>query len=172
MAEGKITFTFKGLRHPEQPWLVVSADSALELADTITSLGLDPVQALQAVGSTGAVAGAIERATQNLTAGGLNPSVAPENTPPAQAYQPPPAAAPQAPQPPAYQPPAQQQPWGAAPSNGNFAEPTCHHGARQHRSGTGRTGKPWAAWMCPSPKGTPDQCDPIWDRDPEYVAPF
>jgi hypothetical protein len=37
---------------------------------------------------------------------------------------------------------------------------TCQHGQRQYKSGQGAKG-PWAAWMCPAPKGTPDQCKPI-----------
>lgn len=37
--------------------------------------------------------------------------------------------------------------------------PTCKHGAMTFRSGTSaKTGKEWKAWMCPAPKGTPDQC--------------
>ena len=41
--------------------------------------------------------------------------------------------------------------------------PACKHGNMTHRSGTGAKG-PWRAWMCPAPKGTPDQCEPIWIR--------
>lgn len=37
--------------------------------------------------------------------------------------------------------------------------PTCKHGAMTYREGMSqKTGKPWRAWMCPAPKGTPDQC--------------
>lgn len=37
--------------------------------------------------------------------------------------------------------------------------PTCKHGAMTFKEGVSqKTGKPWKAWMCPSPKGTPDQC--------------
>lgn len=47
----------------------------------------------------------------------------------------------------------------------------CKHGAMQARTGTGAKG-PWKAYMCPSPKGTPDQCDPQWIRrnDPEWSS--
>lgn len=57
---------------------------------------------------------------------------------------------------------------GSAPAEGQpqvveGQAPTCKHGNMTHRSGTGAKG-PWKAWMCPAPKGTPDQCDPIWIR--------
>lgn len=45
----------------------------------------------------------------------------------------------------------------------------CKHGDMTRRTGSGAKG-PWKAFMCPSPKGTPDQCDPIWIRrnEPEW----
>ena len=45
----------------------------------------------------------------------------------------------------------------------------CKHGPMTKRTGTGAKG-PWKAFMCPSPKGTPDQCEPQWVRrnDPEW----
>jgi hypothetical protein len=48
--------------------------------------------------------------------------------------------------------------------------PSCKHGTRKHKSGAGAKG-PWQAWMCPSPKGTPDQCEPMWIRrgEPGWV---
>jgi len=39
----------------------------------------------------------------------------------------------------------------------------CKHGEMTKRTGNGPKG-PWKAYMCPSPKGTPDQCEPIWVR--------
>lgn len=39
--------------------------------------------------------------------------------------------------------------------------PSCQHGTLVHKAGTGTKG-PWQAWMCPSAKGTPDQCQPMW----------
>ena len=39
----------------------------------------------------------------------------------------------------------------------------CKHGEMSKRTGSGPKG-PWKAFMCPSPKGTPDQCEPIWVR--------
>lgn len=50
------------------------------------------------------------------------------------------------------------QPAPAAPAGGGY---TCNHGSRNFKEGNGAKG-PWAAWMCPTPKGTPDQCPPLW----------
>lgn len=43
------------------------------------------------------------------------------------------------------------------------ADKTCKHGNMSFKSGTGAKG-PWKGWFCPSPKGTPDQCQPIFIR--------
>ena len=54
------------------------------------------------------------------------------------------------------------------------AAPTCVHGPRTYRTGTSTRG-PWAAWFCPTPKGTPGQCEPAWvDQVPvtPESAPF
>lgn len=40
---------------------------------------------------------------------------------------------------------------------------TCKHGIMSQRTGSGAKG-PWKAYMCPSAKGTPDQCEPVWLR--------
>ena len=39
--------------------------------------------------------------------------------------------------------------------------PTCQHGARKYISGN-KNGKPWAMYACPTQKGAPDQCPPVW----------
>lgn len=39
--------------------------------------------------------------------------------------------------------------------------PSCHHGTKTAKKGNGAKGE-WRAWMCPAPKGTPDQCSPAW----------
>ena len=52
------------------------------------------------------------------------------------------------------------------PTQTNTASPsgkTCKHGPMTPRTGNGAKG-PWKAYMCPSPKGTPDQCEPEWIR--------
>jgi hypothetical protein len=56
-----------------------------------------------------------------------------------------------------------------APPTGAPIGRTCKHGPMTKRSGAGAKG-PWKGWMCPSPKGTPDQCDPIFVRrnEPEW----
>lgn len=51
------------------------------------------------------------------------------------------------------------------PPNDIFS-PTCKHGVKKHKAGQGAKG-PWQAWMCPSPKGTVDQCQPQWIRQGE-----
>jgi hypothetical protein len=57
------------------------------------------------------------------------------------------------------------EPWDVQPAEPAASQPpVCFHGPRTYRSGTGKNGKPWQAWMCPSPKGTPGQCEPEWIR--------
>jgi hypothetical protein len=48
-------------------------------------------------------------------------------------------------------------------SNANVApvSRTCTHGVMTPRTGSGAKG-PWKGYFCPSPKGTPDQCSPIF----------
>jgi hypothetical protein len=55
----------------------------------------------------------------------------------------------------------------AAPST---PSPSCKHGTRKHKAGASAKG-PWQAWMCPSAKGTSDQCEPIWIKrgEPGWV---
>lgn len=43
------------------------------------------------------------------------------------------------------------------------ADKVCKHGNMSFKSGTGAKG-PWKGWFCPSPKGTPDQCQPVFIR--------
>lgn len=64
--------------------------------------------------------------------------------------------------------PVVQQPQTFTPSTAPTGK-TCKHGEMTKRTGAGAKG-PWKAFMCPSPKGTPDQCDPIWIRrnEPEW----
>lgn len=76
---------------------------------------------------------------------------------------------------PPVQPPAQQwapvdpgpppaAAWGpptAAPQAGGVIQPVCLHGARVIRNGTSGKG-PWVAAFCPTEKGTPNQCEPIF----------
>ena len=51
----------------------------------------------------------------------------------------------------------------AHPVNPNTAPTSrsCAHGTMTPRSGSGAKG-PWKGYFCPSPKGTPDQCSPVF----------
>ena len=54
----------------------------------------------------------------------------------------------------------------AAPAQTQVVEgqaPTCSHGNMIYRTGTSARG-PWRAWMCATPKGAADKCDPIFLR--------
>ena len=55
--------------------------------------------------------------------------------------------------------------WGNTPpaSMTQGTIPSCQHGQKNAKSGASAKG-PWRAWMCPSPKGTPGQCEPDWVR--------
>lgn len=41
---------------------------------------------------------------------------------------------------------------------------TCKHGEMQFRVSKPNAPKPWKGYFCPSPKGTPDQCEPQFIR--------
>lgn len=41
--------------------------------------------------------------------------------------------------------------------------PSCVHGPMTFRTGQGAKG-PWKGYFCPTPKGTPNQCDPIFGK--------
>jgi hypothetical protein len=53
-----------------------------------------------------------------------------------------------------------------APSNQptSFPEGSCKHGALVWRESKPGAPKAWKGWFCPSPKGTPDQCEPKFVR--------
>lgn len=46
----------------------------------------------------------------------------------------------------------------------------CPHGERKYITGTGAKG-PWAGWFCPSPRGTPNQCPPVFEDKRKGTAP-
>jgi hypothetical protein len=60
-----------------------------------------------------------------------------------------------------YTPPAPAQPVPGAVGPAG-APPMCAHGVRQFRTSKPGAARAWQAWMCPTPKGTPGQCDPEW----------
>ena len=41
---------------------------------------------------------------------------------------------------------------------------TCKHGPMTYKTGIGKTGAPWKAYMCAAPKDASDKCDPQWIR--------
>jgi hypothetical protein len=49
----------------------------------------------------------------------------------------------------------------AAPAAPTGPPPTCVHGERVHREGRSAKG-PWEAYFCPTEKGTPGQCAPLF----------
>jgi hypothetical protein len=165
--EANYSFSIKDGSHAKQPLLTIRGDSAQEFIGNLQAIGFDAGQLLSSHFQIQGVPGATEVAVQNMANAGLNPSVLPQNQPAPQVYQEP-APVQQVQQPPA---PAAQTPWGGGQSAATFQHPVCPHGAMQHRESKPGAPRPWKAWMCPSPKGTPDQCDPVWDRDPKYVSP-
>jgi hypothetical protein len=56
--------------------------------------------------------------------------------------------------------PVEQSTTTSAPASGGKA---CKHGEMTFRTGTSAKG-PWKGHFCPSPKGTPDQCEPQFIR--------
>lgn len=50
----------------------------------------------------------------------------------------------------------QRQPQQQAP---NGETKYCKHGEMQFKTGVSKAGKAWKGFFCPTPKGTPDQCD-------------
>jgi hypothetical protein len=56
--------------------------------------------------------------------------------------------------------PVEQSTTKSAPAAGGK---TCKHGEMTFRTGTSAKG-PWKGHFCPSPKGTPDQCEPQFIR--------
>ena len=48
----------------------------------------------------------------------------------------------------------------AAPAPAAAGGKVCAHGPMTFKQGvSNKTGKPWSAWFCPTPKGTPGQCE-------------
>jgi hypothetical protein len=56
--------------------------------------------------------------------------------------------------------PVEQSAAKSAPASGGKA---CKHGEMTFRTGQSAKG-PWKGYFCPSPKGTPDQCEPQFVR--------
>lgn len=123
----------------DAPWIVVNGESPDDLHEKLN--GISNELLLKVAQTAHLLQGAY--AAGNLTL--PQPTV---ETPPQAPTQVPAQQA----QAPVQQPPQRPQPQG----------PTCVHGARVRRTGTSKRGD-WAAWFCPTPKGTYDQCGPEWE---------
>lgn len=55
------------------------------------------------------------------------------------------------------------QPAAAAAGQGGMVK-TCPHGQMQPKSGVSATGKAWSGYFCPTPRDTPGQCKPQFDK--------
>lgn len=144
-----LTVSFKGGEGYDAPLLVIRADDPQTLLQRID--GVAQAGILAKATEVGVEFGGLMAAAKGL---GARPVAVQGDAAPAQAgWGAPAQAGPTAPAPSA---PAPQAP--AAPG------PVCQHGARVFRSGTGKNGKPWSAWFCPTPKGTQGQCEPEWNH--------
>jgi hypothetical protein len=132
--DGKITVTFKGGSAFDAPWIVLHAK--------------DTADALDQVSGTNATALA-DLMTRVQQAAGHFVGLAPAKAPVAAGTGSVVSSAP---------------PAGAVSAPGGESR-TCAHGEMSFKSGVGASnGKPWKAFMCPTPKGTPGQCPPEWIR--------
>lgn len=141
----RYTVSFKGSRQ-DQPWLVVNADDHDDLSRAVADLSDELLQNLAEVQATYQ---AVMNASALVTGGAAT-------TPPA-------AAAPSGGS--TY---GRQKQYATTGGSGGASglQPgevpaPCHHGERVHRQGNGARG-PWEGYFCPSPKGTPDQCKPLF----------
>lgn len=137
-----ISVTLKGGKGFEAPWIVVRGESAGHVKELLndvwrTNLGgavIATANTFQQEYASDQTANPVQAVTKALD--GAVVSETPTSPAPS-------ASAPQ----------------GQAAAPG--PAPTCPHGERVYREGTGAKGK-WRAWFCPAPKGTPDQCSPQW----------
>ena len=143
-----VTVTFKGGTGFESPWIVVHAS--------------DPADALEQINDV-AFAELARRTTDaaEFFRGLHTAKVAFPNAKSEPVQQTAPAPQQGGWNAPAQNPPSWAQPEPAAQQSSQPPAPSCIHGQRTYRSGTGRKGA-WQAWMCPTAKGTPGQCEPEW----------
>lgn len=166
MSDHKFNATLKAAQGYDAPWLTIGADSPDELRANLAGFaGLDANTDAAAL-VTAAASKLQSFWTAKDTLGGqvVAPpqSFTPQQAANVQQYQQ--SAAQPAPVGPATQylsgqpaAPAVPQQQAAQPP-----APSCVHGPMTHRTGTGAKGA-WGAYFCPTPKGTPDQCKPVWD---------
>lgn len=148
--------TIKGGKGYEVPWLVVRGATAEELADNVSALAETDLYGLVA-DAAALFQGAVTVTT--TPAGSDAPTPAAGPTTPARQDQPQTSGSSYA----RRKASAGTGGRGGQKDNevvsGVVPEP-CKHGARSYKEGGS-----WKAWFCPSPKGTPDQCEPLWVRD-------
>lgn len=130
-SEGKVVVTLKQGNGYEAPWIVIHAADVLDAKSQLREV------ASHALTDDVSKVAAIFAASRNAV------PVAPRPQAPQGGYQ-------QAPPQQQYQQPTQQ--------GGGGDGRACHHGQMVFKTGTNKFGKPYQAYFCPSPKGTPDQC--------------
>jgi hypothetical protein len=154
-----VTVTLKAGVGFEVPWIVIHAES---VDDALRQIDSGPFATLA---ERTVAAAEFFRAAHNVKTG-LAANSAPAQAAPAQqgwntsAQAAPPAFVPQAQPQQAYAQAATQQ----APPVQQGAGETCIHGAMKYKESAPGAAKTWKAWMCPTPKGTAGQCEPIWLR--------
>jgi hypothetical protein len=128
--DGKVVLTFKGGTGFDAPWIVIHAADLQDAADQVSGSNASLLADTMAK---------VQKAGEHF-AGLAAPKTAAQNGNSGGGGG---GRAPQA---------AQSAPGGQSK--------TCAHGEMQFRSGvSAKTGKAWKAFFCPTPKGTPGQCD-------------
>lgn len=168
MSDRLFTVSLKG-QQAHQAWVVINADTADDLAGAIDALlaeGDGGDSLLQQI----ADANSIYQGVANVANPGATRAPAPAGSDaPTQVPQAGPTTPARQDSPPAQSSYARRKASAGTGGRGGqkdnevasgvTPEP-CAHGDRTYRDG-GR----WKAWFCPSPKGTPGQCEPLWVRD-------
>lgn len=140
-SEGKVVVTLKGGNGYDQSWIVIHAEDAAEAAaqledvDSIKRLIVATRNAERYFHSTGQQQGGAQ------SNGGGQQSRGGDS---------------------GGQGRTKGRPQGAAQAPDGEVR-YCDHGEMVFKSGTGKNGKPWKAFMCPAPRGS-NQCDPEWLR--------
>lgn len=168
--EAPITATIKLGPGFEAPWLVLRADTPEQALSQLKWLSPAAAEAANN-GDYGLALAIASKHVQAKNGIGQMANTGETNQPAVAA--PPPVVHPPIDDPWAVTPPAAQQfapaqppatqTYGAAAAPASNA-PSCQHGVKVQRTGVGKNGKPWSAWMCPAPRGTADQCEPDWQR--------
>lgn len=168
MSDHKLNATLKGGAGYDAPWLTIGSDDPNELHALVTKFaGVDP-----SVDTGAAIVAAATKfqgfwtAKDTLGAQVVSPQpqgFTTQQQAAVQGYQQ--AATQAAPVGPATQYITGQQAAPQVPQQQAATPPgpSCQHGPMTFRSGN-KNGKAWSAYFCPTPKGTPGQCDPVWNK--------